>query len=455
MINIPPGIFREYDIRGVVDRDLTPDLVEELGKSIGSELRSRGGQNMVVGRDGRLSGLAFHQSLCSGLCKVGCDVLDVGMVPTPVLSFAVQHLGADGGVMVTGSHNPPQYNGFKTVMMGQTLYGEHIQRIYRRLQAREYTQPEKKGVSIAHSIVDAYQHFVVENIRLQKPLRIGMDCGNGVTGIVAPELFGKLNCTVFGLYLDVDGRFPNHPADPTNEDNLRDLMALVRAENLDIGLAFDGDGDRMVVVSAKGKVILADRLLMLFVKHILPDYPDAAVVYDVKSSALLPDVIRAAGGRPVMWKTGYSLIKTKMEELDAPVGAELAGHFFFRDRWPGFDDGMYAAARLLEILSSINGDENSRNNVLDDLPEWPCTPEQRLEMEEGKPQQIMEALLRDAPILFPDATLLTLDGLRIEFADGWALVRCSNTQPALVLRFEAKNTEALQRISRLIESAIL
>lgn len=451
-MEISAGIFREYDIRGVVDRDLTPALVEGLGLAIGTELRARGGRIIAVGRDGRLSGPSFHHALCTGLRCVGCEVLDVGMVPTPVLSFAVQYLHADGGVMVTGSHNPPNYNGFKTVLMGQTLFGEHIQHLYQRMREESFLQTAIMGDMSSHRVIDAYRDFVANNVQLCRPLRIGIDCGNGVTGLVAPKLFQALGCTVSGLYLDVDGRFPHHPADPTDENNLRDLIAQVESDGLDIGIAFDGDGDRMVVVSASGRVILADRLLMLFAQDICPAYPGAAVVYDVKSTSLLADNIRALGGKPVMWKTGYSLIKNKMEALNAPLGAELAGHFFFRDRWPGFDDGMYAAARLLEIMAKANGD--SMASLLDRLPNLPSTPEQRLEMAEGEPQQIMERLMRDAATLFPDAYLRTLDGLRIEFADGWALIRSSNTQPVLVTRFEAENAEALSRIIASVTKAI-
>lgn len=455
MINIPLSIFREYDIRGIVDRDLTPALVEKLGKAIGSELRARGGQIIAVGRDGRLSSLSFQQALCIGLLAVGCEVLDVGMVPTPVLSFAVHHLEADGGVMITGSHNPPDYNGFKTILMGRTLYGEQIRYLYQRLLDDDFYRAESTGGMTQRFILSAYKEFVTKNIHLRRGLRIGLDCGNGVTGIVAPELFQALGCEVTGLFLDVDGRFPNHPADPTDEKNLQDLITKIQAENLDIGLAFDGDGDRMVAVTAQGKVILADRLLILFARDILPGYPGASVVYDVKSTALLPEAIQAVGGRPCMWKTGYSLIKSKMEELDAPLGAELAGHFFFRDRWPGFDDGMYAAARLLEILTKSGVDANAMTALLEDLPALPSTPERRLEMMEGEPQRIMEKISQDAETLFPDAIgILKLDGLRIEFPDGWVLIRASNTQPVLVVRAEALHEEALQRINRLVESVI-
>ncbi|MHB1280500.1 MAG: phosphomannomutase/phosphoglucomutase [Acidithiobacillus sp.] len=454
-MNIPADIFREYDIRGVVDRDLTPELVESLGRAIGSELIARGGRVIAVGRDGRLSGLAFHHALAMGLRSVGCDVLDVGMVPTPVLSFAVQHLHADGGVMVTGSHNPPDYNGFKTVLMGQTLYGEHVQNIYRRLRDQDFASGKVHGQLSQYGVLDAYVQRIVSDVRLAQPLHIGMDCGNGVTGIVAPELFRQLGCVVHGLYVEVDGRFPNHPADPTDEKNLQDLIALIQRKNLDLGLAFDGDGDRLVVVSANGEVILADRLLMLFARDILPDYPGASVVYDVKSTSLLPDIIRVAGGEPVMWKTGYSLIKTKMEELEAPVGAELAGHFFFRDRWPGFDDGMYAGARLLEILAKAVKEGLTASNTLETLPKLPSTPEQRMAMAEGEAQKVMSVLMREAGTLFPEARIITLDGLRLEFADGWALIRASNTQPVLVTRFEAVNNQLLQAINNRITRCIL
>lgn len=454
-MNIPADIFRAYDIRGVVDRDLRPELVESLGRAIGSELIARGGRVIAVGRDGRLSGLAFHHALAMGLCSVGCAVLDVGMVPTPVLSFAVQYLRADGGVMVTGSHNPPDYNGFKTVLMGQTLYEEHVQDIYRRLREQDFATGKVRGQLSQHGVLDAYVRRIVSDVRLAQPLHIGMDCGNGVAGIVAPELFRQLGCVVHGLYVEVDGRFPNHPADPTDEKNLQDLIALIHRNKLDLGLAFDGDGDRLVAVSADGEVILADRLLMLFARDILPDYPGAPVIYDVKSTSLLPDIIRAAGGKPVMWKTGYSLIKTKMEALNAPVGAELAGHFFFRDRWPGFDDGMYAAARLLEILAKTVKEGLTAGNILETLPKLPSTPEQRMEMAEGEPQQLIAVLMREASRLFPGAELTTIDGLRVEFADGWALIRASNTQPVLVTRFEAVSVASLGRIALCVREAIL
>jgi phosphomannomutase/phosphoglucomutase len=441
-MEIPASIFREYDIRGVVGRDLTPARVEAIGRAIGSEARAQGLSRLAVARDGRLSGPELVQALRNGLRATGCAVLDVGMVPTPTLYFAIHHLHADGGVMLTGSHNPPNYNGFKMVLGGRTLHGAAIQQIHERIRADDFWVGPVGDVE-NDEILPAYVQRIVGDVHLARRLRIGMDCGSGVTGVVAPELFRALGCEVHGLFTEVDGHFPHHHPDPSEEKNLQDLIRLVAEQGLDLGLAFDGDGDRLGVVAPGGEIIWADRQMILFAQDVLSRVPGAPIIFDVKCSHFLPEAIRAAGGVPLMWKTGHSLIKAKMAEMAAPLAGEMSGHIFFKERWYGFDDGLYAGARLLEILSRR---AEAPGAVLRALPKGFSTPELRVELAEGEHFALMEWIRAEAAQRFPDATLITLDGVRVELADAWGLVRASNTQPVLVLRFEGDSAAALAGI---------
>lgn len=436
---IPAGIFREYDIRGIVDRDLTDALVYDIGRAIGSQARSQGLRKIVVARDGRLSGPRFLDQLSNGLTSTGCVVIDIERVPTPTLYYAVHHLGADGGVMVTGSHNPSDYNGFKIMLGGGTLHGEHIQGLRRRMEGGDFvTGPGH----VEHlDIHRDYVERIVGDVKLSRKLRIAIDCGNGVTGGIAPQLFRELGCEVHELFTEIDGHFPNHHPDPTVEKNLQDLIRLVDAEHLDLGLAFDGDGDRIGVVAPGGEIIWADRQLILLAQDVLSRNPGAPIIFDVKCSRHLAAAITKAGGQAVMWKTGHSLIKGKMLESHAPLAGEMSGHIFYKERWYGFDDAMYTGARLLEILSK---DARAPGEVLRALPKGFSTPELRLDTPEGRNFSLVDDLKRAAH--FPDATIIDLDGIRVEFPDAWGLARASNTQPAVVLRFEGDNPAALSRI---------
>ncbi|MEW6611179.1 MAG: phosphomannomutase/phosphoglucomutase [Pseudomonadota bacterium] len=446
--SIPAGIFREYDIRGIVDRDLTDAVVYDIGRAIGSEARSRGLQRIVVGRDGRLSGTRFLDQLSKGLTSTGCLVIDVERVPTPTLYYAVFHLNADGGVMVTGSHNPPDYNGFKIMLGGGTLHGEQIQGLRRRMEAGDYVTGHGHVENL--DIHWDYIQRIVGDIKLARPLRIGIDCGNGVTGAIAPQLFRELGCEVHELFTEVDGTFPNHHPDPTVEKNLQDLIRLVDEKGLDVGLAFDGDGDRLGVVAPGGEIIWPDRQLILLAQDVLSRNPGAPIIFDVKCTRYLPEAITAAGGQAMMWKTGHSVIKSKMQETQAPLAGEMSGHIFFKERWYGFDDGMYTGARLLEVLSK---DSRSPKEVLTSLPKGYSTPELRLDTPEGRNFTLVDDLKRAAH--FPDAKIIDLDGIRVEFPDGWGLARASNTQPAVVMRFEADTPEALERIKNQFRKLLL
>lgn len=445
---VPAGIFREYDIRGIVDRDLTDELVFDIGRAIGSEAHSRGLSRMVVGRDGRLSGPRFLDALSKGLVSTGCTVIDVERVPTPTLYYAVFQLQADGGVMVTGSHNPADYNGFKSMLGSGTLHGKQIQEIRQRIENKDFVtgQGHVENLDIRWD----YIQRIVGDVKLARPLRIGIDCGNGVTGAVAPQLFQELGCEVHGIFTEVDGNFPNHHPDPTVEKNLQDLIRLVDEKDLDLGLAFDGDGDRLGVVAPGGEIIWADRQMILLAQDVISRNPGAPIIFDVKCSRFLPAAINEAGGKAVMWKTGHSLIKSKMQEMQAPLAGEMSGHIFFKERWYGFDDAMYTGARMLEILSR---DSRTPGEVLRSLPKGHSTPELRVDTPEGRNFTLVDDLKKAAS--FPDAKIIDLDGIRVEFPDGWGLARASNTQPAVVVRFEADNPEALKRIQEQFRSLLL
>ncbi len=438
-ISVDPSIFRAYDIRGLVSSSLTPDVVYEIGRAIGSEAYERGQQTVVVARDGRLSGPELTDALIRGLVATGRDVKDIGQVPTPVLYFAAQYLDTLSGVMVTGSHNPPEYNGLKIVLAGETLANHAIQDLRRRIQDGDLLSGEGSVEQI--DVLPDYIERIRADVILPRPMKVVVDCGNGVAGEAAPRLLKALGCEVVELYCEVDGRFPNHHPDPSKIENLGALIQAVGDQGADIGLAFDGDGDRIGVVASGGEVVWPDRLMMLYSMDILNRNPGGLIIYDVKCSRNLAKIIRDFGGDPLMAQTGHSLIKAKMRETGALLAGEMSGHIFFQERWYGFDDALYSAARLLEILAN---DHRSSSNVFAMLPDSMNTPELNVPMQEGEPHVFMDRLLASAH--FENAHVHTIDGMRVEFADGWGLVRASNTTPVLVLRFEADDETALQRI---------
>lgn len=434
-----PEIFKAYDIRGIVDKTLTPETVQRIGHAIGSEARERGQKTVVVGRDGRLSGPDLVAALARGLNAAGVDVVDVGCVPTPVVYFATFHLGTGSGVAVTGSHNPPEYNGLKMVLGGETLSGDTIQSLRQRLIDNRLTYGS--GTVTQENVREAYLDRILSDVKLARKLRIAIDCGNGVAGATAPELMQRLGCETVELFCDVDGTFPNHHPDPSHPENLQDLIAAVKKHKLDLGIAFDGDGDRIGVIAPDGEIIWADRQMILYARDVLSRHPGGKIIYDVKCSRTLGTEISKAGGEPLMWRTGHSLVKAKLKETGALLAGEMSGHIFFKERWYGFDDGVYAAARLLELLSR---DSRSTAEIFRSLPNTVNTPELQLKMKEGEHYALIKELVARAS--FPDAKVSTIDGLRADFPDGFGLVRASNTTPILVFRFEGDNATALERI---------
>ncbi|AFP32491.1 phosphomannomutase/phosphoglucomutase [Marinobacter sp. BSs20148] len=432
-------IFRAYDIRGIVDETLTEAGVELIGQAIGSEALARGVSALCVGYDGRHSSPGLADAVARGLMASGCDVIHVGAVPTPVLYFATHQLDTGSGVMVTGSHNPSNYNGLKIMLGGETLSGDAIKALHRRILNGNLAQGS--GSQSSEDVRRAYLDTIVGDIAVAAPLKVVVDAGNGIAGELGPMLIDELGCDVIPLYCDVDGDFPNHHPDPGKPENLRDLIAKVEQEGADLGIAFDGDGDRIGVVTNRGRIIWPDRLLMLFARDVVSRNPGADVLYDVKCSRRLAGVISQAGGRPVMWKTGHSLMKAKMRETGALLAGEMSGHIFFAERWYGFDDGLYAAARLLEILGI---EDRHSDEVFEDFPEDVSTPELNIEVTEASKFGIVERLSAQGE--FDDGSISTIDGVRVEYGDGWGLCRASNTTPALVLRFEAESEEALERI---------
>ena len=447
-MEIPATIFKAYDIRGIVGKTLTAEIVREIGRAIGSEARARNQKTVVVARDGRLSGPEFARSLSDGLCAAGVDVIDIGMVPTPVLYFATHHLNTGSGVAITGSHNPPDYNGLKIMLGGETLSGEAITALRTRIV--EGKLASGAGTVKSVDVVPDYIARITSDVKLKKPLRLVVDCGNGVAGALAPRLLRALGCEVSELFCEVNGHFPNHHPDPSQPENLQDLIRAVQAQHADLGLAFDGDGDRLGVVTAEGDIIWPDRQMMLYAKDVLSRNPGATIIYDVKCTRNLAGVIAQHGGLPMMWKTGHSFIKARMQETGAALAGEMSGHIFFKERWYGFDDGLYTAARLLEILAH---DARNPSAVFAELPETVNTPELKLEMKEGEHFKLMERLQKSAQ--FPGAKLTTIDGIRADFDDGWGLARPSNTTPTVVIRFEADNEAALVRIQQQFRSALL
>ena len=447
---VDASLFKAYDIRGIVDRTLTTEAVREIGAALGTQALALGQREIVVGRDGRLSGLQLRDALVEGIRSTGIGVIDIGMVATPVLYLSTHLLGTGSGVEITGSHNPPEYNGLKMVLGGATLHGEAIQKLRQIVEEGAAPRAAAAGVLRTADVRDAYLRRIADDVKLARPMKIAVDCGNGVAGAFAPALYRMLGCEVTELFCDVDGTFPNHHPDPAHPENLQDLVRALRETDAEIGLAFDGDGDRLGVVTKDGNIVYPDRQMMLFARGVLQGNPGAEIIFDVKCSRHLAREIAAHGGRPTMWRTGHSLIKAKLKESGAPLAGEMSGHIFFNDRWPGFDDGMYAGARLLELLSRAS----DPSAVLNALPDAVSTPELHLKTAEGENFALVERLQREAS--FTGAReVIRIDGVRVEYADGFGLARPSNTTPVLVLRFEADDAAALARIQTDFRRALL
>lgn len=445
---VEPGIFRAYDIRGVVGKDLHADTAYWIGRAIGSESIACGEARVVVGRDGRLSSEELQQALVRGLVDTGCSVLDLGMVPTPLVYFATHQLDATSGVMITGSHNPPDYNGFKVVIAGETLASERITALHQRIISQDLASGAGSMQTV--NLLDQYVEYISNDITLDNQLTVVIDCGNGVASVIAQRLLESIGCTVIPLFCEVDGTFPNHHPDPGKPENLQDLIRKVLKTGADLGLAFDGDADRLGVVTNKGEIIYSDRLLMLLADDVVSRNPGCDVIYDVKCTRRLAALVSRNGGRPIMWKTGHSLMKAKMQETGALLGGEMSGHIYLKERWFGFDDGIYAAARLLEILSMKAG---SADLIFARYPVSPSTPELNIEVTEDSKFAIIRALEESAD--WGDGNLTALDGIRIDYPNGWGLIRASNTTPMLVLRFEGETEEDLQQIQNLFRDRLL
>lgn len=446
---IPEGIFRSYDIRGLADTEITPELAEHIGRALGSEALDQGETHMVLARDGRIHSPVLAEALRNGVLSTGCHVIDLGTVPTPLMYFATHHLThTSSGVMVTASHNPGEYNGFKMVINGVTLADDAVLDVRSRIERQRYHTGE--GESHTHDIVPEYIERIFSDVALVGAVSLVVDAGNAVTGVVAPRLFEELGCDVTPLYCDLDGTFPNHDPDPTQEANLQDLIAKVKEVGADLGAALDGDGDRLVIVTPQGRIIWPDQLLMLFARDVLGRNPGADVLFDVKCSRQLNQLVTSYGGRPIMWKTGHSHMKSKMIETGALIGGEYSGHIFIKDRWYGFDDGLYTLARLLEIITL-------RDQPIDDIfaafPILPSTPELKIPVQDDQKFALVERLIAEGD--FQSGKPSTIDGLRVDFAKGWGLVRASNTSAALTLRFEGETEEALNRIQQLFKRELL
>ncbi len=439
-MQINPSIFKAYDIRGVVPSTIHEDMAEALGKAFGMAALAEGEKSVAVGRDGRLSGPALSAALMRGLAATGIEVIDVGMVTTPMLYFAASTLSGSG-IQVTGSHNPKDYNGFKMVLAGRAIYGEEIQALRRVIEGDKWVLPSQPGAIRQVDVETAYRDRIVSGIKLERPLKIVIDSGNGIAGASAPAIFRALGCEVTELFSEVDGNFPNHHPDPSKPENLQDLIKALQSGGAELGLAFDGDGDRLGIVTKDGQNIYPDRQMMLFARDVLSRVPGGTILFDVKCSQRLAPEIEAAGGVPLMYKTGHSLIKAKMKEINSPLGGEMSGHIFFKERWYGFDDGTYAGARLLEILSRVP----DAGIVLNALPTSFSTPELNVACKEGEPHTVVEALIKSAKFAAP-AKISTIDGVRVDWPDGFGLIRASNTTPVLVLRFEGHTQQALERI---------
>jgi phosphomannomutase len=436
-----PAIFKAYDIRGIVPSTLNEEVALGLGRAFGNAARAEGQTTVAVGRDGRLSGPALSAALIQGLVDAGISVIDVGLVTTPMLYFAASTL-CTSGIQVTGSHNPKDYNGFKMVLNGRAIYGEDIQALRRTMEAESW-QLAPGGSVRSVDVLAAYTERIVGDVKLARPMKIVVDCGNGIAGASAPGIFRALGCDVIELFSEVDGNFPNHHPDPSKPENLRDLIAALQSSDAELGLAFDGDGDRLGIVTKDGTNIFPDRQMMLFAQDVLSRVPGGEIIFDVKCTQRLAPAITAAGGVPVMFKTGHSLIKARMKETDSPLGGEMSGHIFFKERWYGFDDGTYAGCRLLEIV----GKSSDPSAMLNALPTSHSTPELNVACAEGEPHRLTADLQALAAETFAaPAQINTIDGLRVDWPDGFGLIRASNTTPVLVLRFEGHTTDALARI---------
>ncbi|PKM11941.1 MAG: phosphomannomutase/phosphoglucomutase [Gammaproteobacteria bacterium HGW-Gammaproteobacteria-3] len=444
-----PEIFRAYDIRGIVGKTLTHEIVHDIGRAFGSEAKKLNCQTVVIARDGRNSSPDLSDALARGIVSTGCDVLDLGMVPTPVLYFVAHHTTGRTGVMITGSHNPADYNGLKLVLNGETLAGVRIQALKNVIEQQTFTVAKTGKIDQNSMFVNEYIGMIAEDVHLSRPMKVVLDCGNGVAGEIGPILLKTLGCDVIELFCEIDGNFPNHHPDPSKPENLSDLMASVKHYQADIGIAFDGDGDRLGIVDSSGKIIWPDRQMMTFAKNVLARKPGSEIIFDVKCSRHLPEQIVKFGGRPLLWKTGHSLMKAKLMETGAKLAGEMSGHIFFNDRWFGFDDALYSAARMIEIISA---DSRTSAEVFADFPDSLNTPELNVAMNEGENFSFMEKLLATAR--FEQAKITDIDGLRADFADGWGLVRASNTTPSLVLRFEADNEQALRKIQMAFKTAM-
>jgi len=447
-VNLSPAIFKAYDIRGVVDDTLSEEVVQAIGCALGLMIHRAGKRQCVVGRDGRLSGPRLINALSAGLQSCGIDVIDIGQVPTPVVYYATVKTGCGTGVAVTGSHNPPQYNGLKMMVAGTTLWGDAIQELLGLITSGEAAafakaqSAQTQGTRLLReSHAQDYLETILKDVRLARPMTVAVDAGNGVAGELAPRLLSALGCTVQPLFCEIDGNFPNHHPDPAHPENLEDLIALVKSGDAELGLAFDGDGDRLGVVTKSGAIIWPDRQLMLYAEDVLKQRPGETIIFDVKCSRHVARWVSQHGGKPLMWKTGHSLIKAKLKETGAPLAGEMSGHIFFNDRWFGFDDGIYTAARLLEILSRVS----NPSAVLEALPDSSSTPELQIATAEGENVVLVNRLREEGD--FPTAVdRITIDGIRVEYADGFGLARPSNTTPVIVLRFEADSEQALARI---------
>lgn len=440
-MQIAASIFKAYDIRGIVPSTLTEEVARGLGRAFGQAALAEGETTVAVGRDGRLSGPALSQALMAGLVDVGIEVIDVGMCTTPMLYFAACTL-CQSGIMVTGSHNPKDYNGFKMVLAGRAIYGAEIQALYQTMQAESWVLNNSGSIRSANVLAD-YTARIVGDVKLARPMKIVVDCGNGVAGDTAPAIFRALGCEVVELFSEVDGTFPNHHPDPSKPENLRDVVKALQETDAELGLAFDGDGDRLGIVTKDGQTIYPDRQMMLFAKDVLTRVPGGTILFDVKCTQRLAPAIVEAGGIPEMYKTGHSLVKARMKEVDSPLGGEMSGHIFFKERWFGFDDGTYAGCRLLEIVSRAS----DASALLNALPTSFSTPELNVACAEGEPHALTAQLQALAPSVFEaPAHISTIDGLRVDWDDGFGLIRASNTTPVLVLRFEGQTQAALERI---------
>lgn len=441
-----PDIFREYDIRGIAGKDMTEDDVIQIGKGVGTYLIQHGSSKLTVGRDCRKTSDLYAEKITEGLLSTGCDVIDIGVCPTPVFYFSISYLKREGGVMITASHNPQEYNGFKLCIGLDSIHGKDIRKLFNIINEKSFVNG--KGALSSADVVTSYKEFIDQNISISKSLKIGIDAGNGTAGVVAIPILKNLNCQVYDIYCDMDGSFPNHEADPTVEANMKDLISLVRKKGLDLGIGYDGDGDRIGVIDEKGNIIFGDQLMIIFSREILSRKPGATFISEVKCSKTMYDDIEKNGGRAIMWKTGHSLIKKKMKEEKAELAGEMSGHMFFADRYFGFDDAIYASCRLLEILANTG---KTISELLSDVPKTYSTPEIRVECPDNKKFAVVKKVTEYFRNRYK---VIDIDGVRVLFDDGWGLVRASNTQPVLVLRFEAMSEKRLKEIRNLIESVL-